>query len=777
MFALLINYNTMKKTTILAMLVCAMGTSSLSAQFIVEPTFFETMGVSNQGLISGYVTQAGPYSTWNADTHTFNGIGGAAPGQGVGGCATFSNDGAFLSGTNYIDQAISTAWSRKVLSSFNYIFTDIEFPEGDHLRGYAAGQSLTYNGNGIVLRTIDGGEHWVAKWTDTDHRGIESMSFPTMYTGYVGGWNEYFAKTTDGAETWTPLDPAGDDDVFIYTSITFKDEFNGIVTAQLDESIAVYVTSDGGETWTTGTGLSGVVQNACYVSGDTYFLTTMGGDIQKSTDNGLTWTTVKSVPSVIMVGINFRNDLVGIATTDAGSIYKTADGGVTWTLQMVQEGVIFRDVKWIDDMNLVMVGSSDVIFGSVNGGTTWTWDNEALFNGEPALYSVVVTGQDIHVCGSQGNFYKKSLISNRIVAEMSKYSTATGQWTALGNLGQTVDDTTSAGYFISGDGNTVVGNSYADPSNGNGYTVYSHAVAWNQTEGVIDLGSMFANLNKSTRANAVSGNGSVVVGLQDHTGAWKSAVWRKNPAGGYFPNEYLLIDPSGSATDEMNQLGECSYVTSNGNWIGGEGDFANNYQPWIWSETTGVINLGDISNGTGYGRVAGISPDGSIVTGWFNAFMWGDPPVPFIWTATGGMQNINTFITENLGIDQGANQVWVANKMSENGKYLTGWGLNFETSEWGDSFIFRLQLPDVLGTNEFDLNNITVYPNPVNTVLNVSAVDTVNKVEVYNVRGQLLLSESKSAITSIDMSNLSNGVYFVKTFVGDLSKTHKLIKQ
>jgi photosystem II stability/assembly factor-like uncharacterized protein len=767
----------MKKTTIFAMLAFAMGASSLSAQFIVKPTFFETLGVSNQGIISGYEGQGGPYSIWNPTNNTYYEIGGAAPGQGVGGAAKFSNDGTYLSGTSYIDQAISTAWTRKVLSNFNYIFTDIEFPEGDYLRGYAAGQSLTYNGNGIVLRTLDGGNHWVAKWVDTDQRGIESMSFPTMYTGYVGGWNEYFAKTTDGADTWTPLDPAGDDDVYIYTTITFKDELNGVVTAQLDESVAVYITSDGGETWTTGSGLSGVAQNACYVGGDTYFLTTNGGDIQKSTNNGLTWTTVKSVPSVTMVGINFRNAQVGIATTDMGSIYKTADGGATWTQQLVNADWIFRDVKWIDDMNLVLVGTPDVIYGSTDGGATWTWDNESIFNAGPALYSIAVTGQDIHVCGSQGNFYKKSLISSRVVAEMSRYNTTTSQWTALGNLGQTVDNTTSGGYFISGDGNTVVGNSWADPSNGNGYTVYAHGVAWNQTEGTMDLGSLFSNVNKSSRGNAVSNNGNVIVGLQDLSGPWKSAVWRKNPAGGYFPNEYLLVDPNGSATDEYNQLGECSYVTGDGNWIGGEGDFANNYQPWIWSETTGVINLGDISNGTGYGRIAGINPEGTIAVGWFNAFMWGDPPIPFIWTAETGMHNLNDFISGTLGLSTGANQVWVANNMSENGKYITGWGINFETSEWGDSFTFRLELPEILGSNEFELNNISVYPNPVNTVLNIRAEENVTRVEVNNVSGQLLLSEAKSAITSIDMSSLSNGVYFVKTFVGNLSKTHKLIKQ
>jgi hypothetical protein len=442
------------------------------------------------------------------------------------------------------------------------------------------------------------------------------------------------------------------------------------------------------------------------------------------------------------------------------------------------EGVLLRDVKWIDDENLVMVGTPDVIFGSVDGGATWTWDNQNIFNGNPALYSIAITEQDIHVCGSQGNFYKKSLISNRIVAEMSRYDSTTDAWTALGNLGETVDDTTSAGFYISGDGNTVVGNSWADPSNGNGYTVYAHGFAWNQTEGTIDLGSLYANENRSTRGNAVSADGSVIVGYQDINGPWKSAVWRKNPAGGYFPNEFLLVDPNGSATDEYNQLGECSAITADGNWIGGEGSYSNGNQPWIWSQSTGLINLGDmLDGGIGFGRVSGISPDGSIVIGWFEQD-WGMPTIPFIWTPADGIQNFRDYVTTTLGFDTGNNEVWIPNNMSLNGKYITGWGVNPTIGEWGDVFTFRLEMPDALAVNQIAANIGSVYPNPVNNVLNINSPEKIQRIEVYNVEGQLLLNQdSQNSITKIDMSALSNGIYFVKTYAGNTYKTHKVIKQ
>ncbi len=367
---------------------------------------------------------------------------------------------------------------------------------------------------------------------------------------------------------------------------------------------------------------------------------------------------------------------------------------------------------------------------------------------------------------------------NGPVAEMSRYSTATGEWTALGGLGQNVDGNASAGYNISGDGQTVVGNAWADPNNGNGTSAYAHGFAWNSTQNTIDLGSLFADTNRNARGYAVNHDASVIVGYQDFNG-WKSAVWRKNPAGGYFPNEYLLLDPNGSATDPNNQMSECTAISADGNWIGGKGDWVNGNQPWIWSEATGVISLGHIT-GLGTGRVSGISPDGSIVIGFFVEFGWGGATyTPFIWTATDGIRNTNEYVTQTMGIDLNGKLISSSNNMSLNGKYVSGWGLDYTTNPmWGDAFTFRLELPQALGVKEVHtLAATNVYPNPVNATLNISSVEKINSIEVYNMNGQLLLSEkSPNGITKVDFSSFQDGIYFVKTIADQGSKTHKVIK-
>lgn len=754
--------------------------SNLVAQYVTKDTFMETSGVSNQGVVSGYVDFAGPYFLWNADENTTELIGGAAPGNGIGGKVHFSNDGNLTSGSTFITTPVTPEWERTVLSDYSFIFKGIEFPVDGFGMGYTVGQSLTFNGNGIVLRTTNNGNSWEAMWEDTENRALEALSFPETFLGYVGGWNDYFAKTTNGGWDWEEQSPGNPADVWYYSAIKFKDANNGVVGASLElGGGAIYTTTDGGQNWNVATGVDGVPGKIVHLSGDTYFMVA-GDNVQKSTDNGNTWTTVYNIPSALFIGINFYDDLLGIVTGET-YIHKTIDGGLTWQelaiLPGTTEGVLWRDVAWVDNSNnVILTGTPDVIFESTDGGsngTGWTWANEDIFNGGPALYSISVTNDAVHICGSQGNFYKKSLLTSNTHAEMAMYNITDQEWIPLGDLGTQIDISTSSGYSISADGSTVVGLSWV-PEGG------AHAVAWSQEDGITDLGSLFAG--RSTRADGVSADGSVIVGWQDFNGPWKSAVWRKNPNGGYFPNEYLLIDPNGDPNDEFNQLGQASAVSSDGNWIGGYGDFAHP-NPWIWSEDTGLIDLGDLNLDEGtIGRVTAINHDGSIVIGWYQ--IGGgpfDPPVftPFIWTPETGTMNMNVFITEELEFDMEGSQVFVPNAMSENGHYISGFSFSPEPEPWGEFFTFRLDISDwLLNTNQLNKPSVNMYPNPVSNVLTIESLDTIDSIEIYNLLGQAVMNEKVFQIRKeIDMSQLNNGMYLVKVISNGNSTTSKIIKK
>jgi hypothetical protein len=70
------------------------------------------------------------------------------------------------------------------------------------------------------------------------------------------------------------------------------------------------------------------------------------------------------------------------------------------------------------------------------------------------------------------------------------------------------------------------------------------------------------------------------------------------------------------------------------------------------------------------------------------------------------------------------------------------------------------------------------YPNPAKDNLNVSAVKPINKIEIYNLLGQQVVSrELNTNKAQINVSSLSKGLYVVKAFIDDAVGSYKFIKQ
>ena len=70
--------------------------------------------------------------------------------------------------------------------------------------------------------------------------------------------------------------------------------------------------------------------------------------------------------------------------------------------------------------------------------------------------------------------------------------------------------------------------------------------------------------------------------------------------------------------------------------------------------------------------------------------------------------------------------------------------------------------PGWLGVNDMETESIKLYPNPAQDMLNVT-VKVAADLQVINIAGQVVLSTSVDAQnTTIDISNLNRGMYFVK---------------
>ena len=82
-----------------------------------------------------------------------------------------------------------------------------------------------------------------------------------------------------------------------------------------------------------------------------------------------------------------------------------------------------------------------------------------------------------------------------------------------------------------------------------------------------------------------------------------------------------------------------------------------------------------------------------------------------------------------------------------------------------------------LAINNFNLNdNISIYPNPAKTELNLNvSQNDINELSISNLLGQVLIKLQNQ--NRIDISNLTNGIYILEITQGQNKYTKKFIKE
>ena len=104
---------------------------------------------------------------------------------------------------------------------------------------------------------------------------------------------------------------------------------------------------------------------------------------------------------------------------------------------------------------------------------------------------------------------------------------------------------------------------------------------------------------------------------------------------------------------------------------------------------------------------------------------------------------------------------------------------NNDTENYDGAFIDNFVIQTTLGTEEFSINNVNVYPNPVKGILNytISNQIVLTSITINDISGKQIYKSGNTINNDIDVSSLSSGVYFV-TFKSDISSvTKKFIKE
>ena len=293
-------------------------------------------------------------------------------------------------------------------SGTDFLLYDVAIPEGQNDIAYAAGAQFTSNSDGIIIKTIDGGNNWSTIYpTSGTIDGIEKIDFIDTMTGYAVGY-DLFIKTTDGGVTWTDVVVAAD--VWVYKSLTFYDASIGIVTALTNGgSYEVYTTSDGGLTWNPIANTANMPTfTVAYADATTLYAVGANEVISKSTDSGDTWVEIQSgTPTFYNLEVFFTDANTGIVSGEDGTIHATLDGGTTWNTYSNGYHNFYALTNIPATGIWLAAGTDQDVFYSIDNGVTWNLfhdgENVATFYD----MEFFANGRGL-ICGSQGRMVQYS---------------------------------------------------------------------------------------------------------------------------------------------------------------------------------------------------------------------------------------------------------------------------------------------------------------------------------------------------------------------------------
>jgi probable HAF family extracellular repeat protein len=258
---------------------------------------------------------------------------------------------------------------------------------------------------------------------------------------------------------------------------------------------------------------------------------------------------------------------------------------------------------------------------------------------------------------------------------------------------------------VSADGSVVVGQS----STANGNTEFEYeAFRWTQSGGMVGLGDLPEGVFRS-QANAVSADGSVVVGFGNNVNRQQGFRWLQSSgmvgglgieASGVSADGVVVVGRNGLAFQTRGNglvsLGDlpggvdysqANGVSANGLVVVGDSNGSLGEEAFRWTQSGGMVGLGDLPGGSFRSQALATSGDGSVVVG-YGTGTKGDEA--FVWNETQGMSSLQSVLAA-AGIDMTGWQLRSANAVSANGRSIVGSGINPQGSP--EAWLAQLDAP------------------------------------------------------------------------------------
>lgn len=669
-------------------------------------------------------------------------------------------------------------WEWQNPSPFGNGLTEIQFLNSSV--GYACGYG------GTIIKTIDGGENWIALENDINDLIID-IFFITEETGWLITYNFHeIYKTTNGGEDW---EVKGNLSPRYATSIWFIDEMKGFASGYQ----YLLSTSDGGSTWEE--------INSVYLTNEIYFLDSKVGFVGgfnvifKTTNGGSDWSNISLPTSEFTPGKIFALDQNKIFIVGTGffqgnqyfSFIRSTNGGNNWN------GANFD--YWLTDVYFKTTTEgwvcSDKIYKTMDQGNNWaptdfSADNFSFYENQAWAINgrnVIIHSDDFWITADQ---QIKSVFSGFL-------------WNGVAKDSNVV--------FGCGSNKTIVGS-------------FDGGKTWEkyfQSTDDIYLNSL-TFINNSILS---VGSGGTIVISTDYGNTWKE----ENINASWLSDIEFLNNNLGYIVGSINGLA-CIYITQNGgkSWelqqtfpeyttIDGI-KFSSEKLGWMIANRDGILKSVDMGKtwNLAYdsipwcediavsGDTAWFSYSNKILrttdagTSWetFNVFgyqgtaFWGFA-FDFVNSNIGyaGTWDGRIFKSVNGGV------TWEEEDFPST---MPIYGLDFisEKKGWtfGESGTILIRDPNYVFVENANVSTTSNYylsqnyPNPFNpvTTLRFTIIDLqFVTLKVYDILGReiaTLVNEEKSAgdyEIEFDASNLSSGIYFYRLKAGDFVKTKKMV--
>lgn len=537
-------------------------------------------------------------------------------------------------------------------------------------------------------------------------------------------------------------------------------------------------------------------------SNDNIMYVANGSTLYKSTDLGINFTNVYTASSAITsIEVHSSDSNIVYLTTQssAGGVFKSTNGGTTFSnissgLPNIGKNVIVHQGR--NTENPLYLGTDLGVYYRDDSMTSWQPFDTNLPN-------VSVTDLEINledaklIAATYGRGIWQTDIPFQAPANDVKFLTILSPGIDINcvqnilpqvqvkNNGTNAISSVTVNYSIDG-GAT---NSYV----WNGTIAANNNATIDLPSSTLTRGVHTLNVTTTITSDAYSDNnsGSITFYIND-----SGTIGQVNPFTST-SNELISYNEGGQGSQWVRGIRTAGIMSSSGNTIyttnltGNYPDMIKSYLVSQCYNLSNVINpqisfamkydleenwdIVYVQYSTNFGATWNVL--GNMATNWYNSDRTNSssgtandcqncPGAQ--WTGTSTVLNTYTYPLNFLNTESNI----IFRIVFQTDESVTKAGVNI------DDFV----ISGTLSSENFELNNVFVYPNPSNGIFNISLGNLQpTGIEVYDLTGKIVYSKKEITIsnfeTNIDLTQVTQGIYFVKIIENNQSTVKRIIKE